>query len=281
MQYTVAFDFNGGTGAPASQTKTYRQALTLTIEAPTREGYTFMGWNTQADGMGTSYAPGASYTTEADVTLYAQWIANTPVVDPAAGSGTVVDESTHFIYGLSVGTAQGCVAVTDGTAAYEYPTAKQAMGTGTKVNAYNNDQQLVDSYTIVVFGDIDGDGWYNGTDAYFVSLVANGLIPQTALTAAQRTACDANHDGAIDEADVSIIEQAGLLLAQVDQTAPIEELQANSVYLEYCGLIDQNIEITEPDQQTAVDEPQPTTPFVLGWLKALFAVVLNWLLRIF
>ena len=214
-------------------------------------------------------------------TLYAQWIANTPVVNPAAGSGTVVDESTHFIYGLSAGAAQGCVAVTDGTAAYEYANATQVLGTGTKVNVYNNDNALVDSYTIVVFGDVDGDGWYDGTDAYYVSLLANGLIPQTALTAAQRAACDANHDGAIDEADVSIIEQAGLLLAQVDQTAPIEELQANSVYLEYCGLIDQNIEITEPDQQTAVDEPQPTTQTVWGWLKALFTVILNWLLRAF
>jgi uncharacterized repeat protein (TIGR02543 family) len=41
----------------------------------TRAGYTFTGWNTAADGSGTDYAAGASYTVDAAVTLYAQWTA--------------------------------------------------------------------------------------------------------------------------------------------------------------------------------------------------------------
>ena len=36
-----------------------------------------MGWNTAADGSGTDYVPGASYTADADVTLYAQWESST------------------------------------------------------------------------------------------------------------------------------------------------------------------------------------------------------------
>lgn len=40
----------------------------------TRDGYEFIGWNTQADGNGTSYAPGATITlNETTTTLYAQW----------------------------------------------------------------------------------------------------------------------------------------------------------------------------------------------------------------
>ncbi|MBQ9552802.1 MAG: dockerin type I repeat-containing protein [Clostridia bacterium] len=222
---------------------------------------------------------GGSEWNTVSISVYDETVVATPTVEPGF-DGVVINEESHCIYGLSAGAAQNCVAVTDGTAAYEYSNTKQALGTGTKVDIYNNDNMLVDSYTVVVFGDIDGDGWYNGTDAYYVSLLANGLIPQTALTDAQRTACDANHDGVIDNTDVSMIEQAGLLLAQVDQTAPIEELQANSVYLEYCGLIDQNIEITEPDQQTTTEET-PAAQTVFGWLKALFTIVLNWLLRAF
>ena len=287
--FIIQYVPQGGNGTPANQTKHYGQLLTLTTETPTRGGYTFIGWNTKADGTGTNYAPGASYTAEADVTLYAQWVANPPAVNPAAGSGTVIDESKHFLYGLSAASGQGCVAVTDGTAAYEYPTARQVMGTGTKVNVFNNDNQLVDSYTVVVFGDIDGDGWYDGTDAYFVGLVANGLISQSALTAAQLAACDANHDGMIDAADAALLEQAGLLLANVDQTMPQEELQTDSVYLEYCSLIDQTVEIIEPEQPAA-DQPaqtaaqpaeQPAAQSVWGWIKALFTIVLNWLLRVF
>lgn len=39
----------------------------------TRENYTFNGWNTAADGSGTSYADGDNITLTADTTLYAQW----------------------------------------------------------------------------------------------------------------------------------------------------------------------------------------------------------------
>ena len=39
-----------------------------------RSGYTFTGWNTQADGKGTAYKAGDSFTlTDKDTVLYAQW----------------------------------------------------------------------------------------------------------------------------------------------------------------------------------------------------------------
>jgi uncharacterized protein (TIGR02145 family)/uncharacterized repeat protein (TIGR02543 family) len=71
--YTVTYNANGGTGAPANQTKTHGVALTLSTAVPTRTGYTFASWNTSANGTGESYASGASYTDNAGVTLYAQW----------------------------------------------------------------------------------------------------------------------------------------------------------------------------------------------------------------
>ncbi|QUF85759.1 InlB B-repeat-containing protein [Bifidobacterium longum] len=41
----------------------------------TIDGYTFAGWTTNADGGGTKYAPGASWTANGTLTLYAQWTA--------------------------------------------------------------------------------------------------------------------------------------------------------------------------------------------------------------
>ena len=80
VSYTVAYKDNaayaaGGTvsNLPSSQTKSYSSALTLSSNIPTVSGYTFTGWNTKADGTGTSYSPGASYSTNAALTLYAQW----------------------------------------------------------------------------------------------------------------------------------------------------------------------------------------------------------------
>jgi len=75
-KYTVSFNANKGSGAPANQTKTYGVNLTLSSTKPTRTGYTFTGWNTKADGSGTSYAAGGTYSVNAAATLYAQWSAN-------------------------------------------------------------------------------------------------------------------------------------------------------------------------------------------------------------
>ena len=56
-----------------SQTANVPTALTLNTF--TRAGYSFSGWNTQADGLGTNYADGATYAFAADITLYAKWTA--------------------------------------------------------------------------------------------------------------------------------------------------------------------------------------------------------------
>ena len=94
--YSVTYNANGGTGAPATQTKTHDTALTLSSTAPTRASvgntsYTFNGWNTASDGSGTSYSAGGSYTTNAALNLYAQWTSTTATsytVSYSANGGT-------------------------------------------------------------------------------------------------------------------------------------------------------------------------------------------------
>ena len=76
--YTVSYDANGGTGAPAAQTKTHGTALTLSSTKPTRTGYTFLGWAASKTATSAQYQPGGSYTANAAVTLYAVWKENAP-----------------------------------------------------------------------------------------------------------------------------------------------------------------------------------------------------------
>ena len=76
---TINFDGNGSTGgSTASQQIAAGNTAPLNANGFTRSGYAFTGWNTAADGSGTSYADGADYTVtpatgDATVTLYAQW----------------------------------------------------------------------------------------------------------------------------------------------------------------------------------------------------------------
>lgn len=77
ITHTITYNPNGGSGAPSSQTKTTGQSITLSSTKPTRSGYTFKCWNTKADGTGTNYYSGGSYSADANLTLYAQWTENT------------------------------------------------------------------------------------------------------------------------------------------------------------------------------------------------------------
>ena len=86
--YTVSYSGNGSTGgSTSSQTKTSGTTLTLRQNGYTRTGYNFVRWNTKADGSGTNYSAGGSYTANAAVTLYAQWVkANIPVFVNVSGT---------------------------------------------------------------------------------------------------------------------------------------------------------------------------------------------------
>lgn len=75
--YQVIFDKNdaAATGTMANQTIAYQASANLSSNAYSKAGFVFTGWNTAANGTGTAYANGASYTmiTTANVTLFAQW----------------------------------------------------------------------------------------------------------------------------------------------------------------------------------------------------------------
>ena len=72
----VSFAANGGSGTPSTLSGSVGSTVTLPSSSSlVRSGYTLTSWNTAANGSGTSYAPGASVTLTASLTLYAQWTA--------------------------------------------------------------------------------------------------------------------------------------------------------------------------------------------------------------
>jgi uncharacterized repeat protein (TIGR02543 family) len=78
--YTVTYDANGATSGTAPiDSNSYSYNATVTVLGNTgnlaKAGYTFAGWNTAANGSGTSYAPGATFQITDNTTLYAQWTA--------------------------------------------------------------------------------------------------------------------------------------------------------------------------------------------------------------
>lgn len=93
---TLAYNANGGSGSISSVTKNADDTVLVDDStALSRSGYTFTGWNTVANGTGTSYAPGGVFTFgTSDVTLYAQWTANLFVLTYDANGGSPDDSTT-------------------------------------------------------------------------------------------------------------------------------------------------------------------------------------------
>lgn len=103
--YTIAYNANGGSGAPAAQTKWHGTALTLSSTKPTRTGYAFKGWaltKADADKGAWYYQPGSSCGRNENTTLYAVWEANTYTVSYNANGGTGVPESQTKTYGVAL-----------------------------------------------------------------------------------------------------------------------------------------------------------------------------------
>lgn len=99
--YTITYNANGGSGAPSSQTKWYGTNITLSSSKPTRTGYTFKGWATSASGS-VVYQPGATYSANSAVTLYAVWEIITYQVTYNANGGSGAPSSQTKKYGVTL-----------------------------------------------------------------------------------------------------------------------------------------------------------------------------------
>jgi uncharacterized repeat protein (TIGR02543 family) len=163
--YTVTYVGNTNTtgNAPIDASSPYVAGSTVTILGNSgspvfaKSGYDFDGWNTAADGLGTSYSQGNTFTINANTILYAKWSVVSAVPAPTALS-SVGGNQTAYILFTQTGAAG---AVTN----YEYSTDD-----GATFRAFTPAQQ----YSPVEITALSSDGTTpltNGTE-YTVKLKA-------------------------------------------------------------------------------------------------------------
>lgn len=100
--HTITYDVTGGTGGPGNQTKWYGETITLSSTKPTKTGHTFVNWCTNTSNTGTKYNPGDTYSSNANLTLYAIWSANTYTVSYNANGGTGAPGNQTKTYGVDL-----------------------------------------------------------------------------------------------------------------------------------------------------------------------------------
>ncbi|MBR6785556.1 MAG: InlB B-repeat-containing protein, partial [Clostridia bacterium] len=215
--YTVTYlDADGNVFV--SYSVAFGAEIPVPADAPAKEFYTFMGWSAAPE------------------TMPAENVIITPIFEPVAvkliaapGSTTVIDRENMVIYGLEEGLSAKLLddsfldyegdgtlvikPVTEGTSRY---------GTGAVVELYDNaDGSLVETFRIVVFGDLNGDSYVNGIDVSIASDEAFWLTDWSLegenYEVYKLIAADLDHNGFIDTTDVSSIKNYVLSLVDIDQ----------------------------------------------------------------
>lgn len=189
---------------------------------------------------------------------------------PKTDATTVVNNKLKLIYGLKQGITKSellnqYIEANDGVDI----VVSNKIGTGVKLNVYDSSSgDKIDTYTILIIGDVDGDGYYNGIDSVIVKCLSNSLLSKNLLKEEFLLAADCNKDGQIDGSDSESLENAGLFLEDIDQTF-IYENPANKytvTFVDYDGTtVLASDEVYEGSVANLPSSPsKPGTAF-LGW----------------
>lgn len=127
-QYTVTYDDNEAISgsAPSATTAFFGDDVTVAGNTGTlvKTGYTFVGWNTAADGTGSFYAVGSEFTLTGNMTLYAQWA--------SAGAGT----TTYYLGTVAINGSGELTKGMSGAAVqfFTYESSKFANSTAISIS---------------------------------------------------------------------------------------------------------------------------------------------------
>ena len=136
------------------------------------------------------------------------------------GVGTgVVDNENKYVYGIPVSTADPSTLFT--TTGYvelvnEVGAVATQFGTGDKLNLYKDSSksELVESYTIIIFGDVNGDGAVGLDDASAIQKTATYLAPK--YTGYLAFAADVNAADGVGLPDASAVQKVATYLSPRD-----------------------------------------------------------------
>ncbi len=230
ITYTISYDGNGADGGSTdAQNVEYGGTLAVSLNGFTRTGYSFAGWNTQADGEGTSYAAGDEIADMTSIlTLYAQWTADTYAVTfDGNGSTSGSIPSVSVTYGAGEVTLPANGFTKTGYTFTGWNTQANGGGVsyadGSSVSDLLSDltlyaQWTADTYTV----SFDGNGSTSGTTASMQvtygeaakALTANGFTRDDYSFAGWNTAADGSGTSYADGAEISDLTADLVLYAQ-------------------------------------------------------------------
>ena len=206
--------------------------ITLPTNPPTKEFYVFKGWKDVPAVMPAN-----------DIDIYAEFERVPVTLIPKAGSTTVIDRDNMVIYGLQERMSEATYNTyldVEGDGHFTVTATANGFGTGTVIELYDNvTGQLLETYYVVIFGDLNGDSSINAVDYSIASdealYVTDWSRKQTYVDGVRTDnanykvymamAADLNRDGKINSNDAAEINGRALLRHDIDQVTgrPVRE----------------------------------------------------------
>lgn len=176
--YTVTYNANGAdSGTVPTDATEYASGATVTVLGNTgslvKTGYTFDGWNTQANGEGTNYTAGNTFTISTNTTLYAKW------TDLRAITEVNIDDSGITNTNKFVSTDAGSLSasVTYGSPATAIPAATVTWSSSEEsvatINSTTGVITLVGAGTTTITASYAGDESYKASSNTYELTVTN------------------------------------------------------------------------------------------------------------
>ncbi|MGL4383358.1 MAG: InlB B-repeat-containing protein, partial [Bacilli bacterium] len=199
-KYTITYHGNTNTGgsAPSDSNSSYyvgNSVITLGQATLIKTNYTFMGWNTKADGTGTNYLAGATFNINANTDLYANWKENNKYTITYNGNtntgGTIPSDSSSPYYDGSSVTTLGQGSLVKANYTFDsWNTRADGGGTSYKSgSSFNIRANTIlyaiwnenAKYTITYHGNDNTSGAAptDGNSPYYVNNIATILGPST------------------------------------------------------------------------------------------------------
>ena len=194
--------------------------IPVPAEDPKKEFYTFAGWaNMPEDGRMPAV----------DVEITATFERVPVKLVPMAGSTTVIDTDAMAIYGIGLYATEAKLRssflAVEGDGYFTVaPSQRTACGTGTVIELYDNvTGELLETYTIVVFGDLNGDSKISIDDNAIAQAEYDWFTSWSAPSSSEydmykTMAADFNGDKYISNGEAADIERYVLGTVTIDQT---------------------------------------------------------------
>ncbi len=189
----------------------------VTPPEPTVDKYNFLYWDTPFDNVTANMYTTAIFDKDTEIIFMpysdiqvdkTEYIKIICGIDPE--SGTTVSYIDSQIANSSP------IVYTNYYEDTEYGL-EDRLFTGMNVSLCPQTGVKADTYYVVIFGDVNGDGYVDEKDAFILNMICCEMIYIEELDEAQQVAADINRDGAVDELDFELIQQYLLKQETINQ----------------------------------------------------------------